>query len=140
MNGSRGSPALGLVLLFIFVIIHPIVDATSSRATVDVTPTTFSTSYTSSSDATLYDTLSRSTSNFNRPVDLWIIDGMLGVQHTLTVGVENLGTSSASNVAVEIVVLHDEYEGFELFKAPKLCITSTCVSSADSKIPKEKNV
>ena len=52
---------------------------------------------------------------FNRPVDLWIIDGMLGVQHTLTVGVENLGTSSASNVAVEIVVLHDEYEGFELF-------------------------
>ena len=115
MNGSRGSPALGLVLLFIFVIIHPIVDATSSRATVDVTPTTFSTSYTSSSDATLYDTLSRSTSNFNRPVDLWIIDGMLGVQHTLTVGVENLGTSSASNIAVEIVVLHDEYEGFELF-------------------------
>ena len=40
---------------------------------------------------------------------------MLGIQHTLTAGVENLGSSSASNVAVEIVVLHDEYEGFELF-------------------------
>jgi hypothetical protein len=36
---------------------------------------------------------------------------------------------------------HDEslgniYDGFELFKEPKTCITPTCVSSADSKIPK----
>ena len=115
MNGTRGHAALGLVLLFVFVSIHPIVDATNSRAAVDITPSTFTTSYASTADATLYDSLSRSTSNFNRPVDLWIIDGMLGVQHTLTVGVENLGTSSASNVAVEIVVLHDEYDGFELF-------------------------
>ena len=30
--------------------------------------------------------------------------------------------------------------GFELFKAPSKCITPTCVSSADSKIPKVKNV
>lgn len=28
--------------------------------------------------------------------------------------------------------------GFELFKAPKKCITKSCVSSADSKIPKSK--
>ena len=28
--------------------------------------------------------------------------------------------------------------GFELFKAPKPCITKSCVSSADSKIPKNK--
>lgn len=31
-------------------------------------------------------------------------------------------------------------EGFELFKEPKICITPSCVSSADSKIPKIKNV
>jgi organic radical activating enzyme len=31
-------------------------------------------------------------------------------------------------------------EGFELFKDPKLCITPSCVSSADSKIPKVKSV
>jgi hypothetical protein len=30
--------------------------------------------------------------------------------------------------------------GFELFKAPRNCITPSCVSSADSKIPKVKNV
>ena len=30
--------------------------------------------------------------------------------------------------------------GFELFKTPQKCITPTCVSSADSKIPKVKNV
>ena len=29
-------------------------------------------------------------------------------------------------------------DGFTLFKEPKVCITPTCVSSADSKIPKEK--
>tara|TARA_E500000081_G_scaffold44022_1_gene47380 strand:- start:1471 stop:2265 length:795 start_codon:yes stop_codon:yes gene_type:complete len=29
-------------------------------------------------------------------------------------------------------------DGFTLFKAPSKCITSTCVSSADSKIPKRK--
>jgi hypothetical protein len=28
--------------------------------------------------------------------------------------------------------------GFELFKAPRKCVTPTCVSSADSKIPKRK--
>jgi hypothetical protein len=31
-------------------------------------------------------------------------------------------------------------EKFTLFSAPKLCITERCVSSADSKIPKIKNV
>jgi len=30
------------------------------------------------------------------------------------------------------------YDGFTLFKAPSKCITDTCVSSADSKIPKVK--
>jgi hypothetical protein len=29
-------------------------------------------------------------------------------------------------------------DGFDLFTAPKKCITPTCISSADSKIPKEK--
>jgi hypothetical protein len=31
-------------------------------------------------------------------------------------------------------------EGFKIFDEPKLCITDSCVSSADSKIPKVKNV
>ena len=31
-------------------------------------------------------------------------------------------------------------DGFELFKAPMPCITPTCVSSADSKIPKERTI
>jgi hypothetical protein len=39
---------------------------------------------------------------------------------------------------------HDEIlgtldKGFELFKEPKKCITPSCVSSADSKIPKVKH-
>lgn len=40
---------------------------------------------------------------------------------------------------------HDEplgtlQDGFELFKAPMPCVTPTCVSSADSKIPKERTI
>jgi hypothetical protein len=31
-------------------------------------------------------------------------------------------------------------EGFKIFDQPKICITPSCVSSADSKIPKVKNV
>jgi organic radical activating enzyme len=31
-------------------------------------------------------------------------------------------------------------EGFNIFKSPRPCVTPTCVSSADSKIPKVKNV
>jgi hypothetical protein len=31
-------------------------------------------------------------------------------------------------------------KGFEIFKSARLCVTPTCVSSADSKIPKIKNV
>jgi hypothetical protein len=31
-------------------------------------------------------------------------------------------------------------EGFSLFESPKPCITPSCLSSADSKIPKKKNV
>ena len=31
------------------------------------------------------------------------------------------------------------YDGFTLFKTPARCVTETCVSSADSKIPKVKN-
>jgi organic radical activating enzyme len=29
-------------------------------------------------------------------------------------------------------------EGFEIFKTPKICVTPTCVSSADSKLPKKR--
>ena len=35
-------------------------------------------------------------------------------------------------------VLGNIVDGFELFKSPQPCITSSCVSSADSKIPKQK--
>lgn len=31
-------------------------------------------------------------------------------------------------------------KGFEIFKEPKVCVTPSCVSSADSKLPKVKNV
>ena len=50
-----------------------------------------------------------------------------------------------SNEVKRAYSCHDEPlgtldDGFELFKAPMPCVTPTCVSSADSKIPKEKNV
>ena len=42
-----------------------------------------------------------------------------------------------SNIAVVATPLGNIETGFQLFKTPKTCITKSCVSSADSKIPKE---
>ena len=78
MNRRWGTPALGLVLLLLVASVHPIVSASTPKASVDLKPSTFTTSYASSNDAALYDTLSRTTS-LNRAPELWIIDGMLGV-------------------------------------------------------------
>jgi organic radical activating enzyme len=48
------------------------------------------------------------------------------------------GTEVKRGYSCHDAVLGNILTGFDLFKAPQKCITPTCVSSADSKIPKEK--
>lgn len=48
------------------------------------------------------------------------------------------GTEVKRSYSCHDVPLGNILTGFELFKEPKKCITPTCVSSADSKIPKQR--
>ena len=51
---------------------------------------------------------------FNRPQELFVIDGMVNVSATLSITVENLGTNPSGVVDVNVVLLHDEYTYFEI--------------------------
>ena len=113
MRHSRSRTALALVALFLMLPLVPLAEAVSPKATVDVKPLTFTSQYVSSTDASDYNTLSRTTTLARAP-HLWIVDGMVDTQIRMVVEIENIGTSSASGVNVEIVVLHDEYIDFEL--------------------------
>jgi len=45
-----------------------------------------------------------------------------------------------TNESIPNAALGNIETGFTLFKTPKTCITKSCVSSADSKIPKRKTL
>ena len=99
--------ALGLALLFVAVLMHqPVSDLSgnlrpfhspSNPTGVDVTVTDVSVAYTSSSDSAKYKMFSSNHPilGFNRPAELYVIDGMVNVSSTLTVTVENIGTASS---------------------------------------------
>ena len=75
----------------------PNVELSSTKATgVDVTVAGVSVGYTSSTDTASYEKLSSNHPiiGFNRPAILYVIDGMVNVSSTLTVEIENLGTST----------------------------------------------
>ena len=113
MSYRQGRTALTLVALLLVLPMVPLAEAISPKATVDVKPLSFTSRYVSNTDASDYNTLSRTTT-LQRAANLWIVDGMVDTQLEMVVEIENLGTSSASGVNVEIVVLHDEYIDFEL--------------------------
>ena len=50
---------------------------------------------------------------FNRPAQLYVVDGMVNVSLTLTATVENLGTASSGVVNLNVLLLHNEYTYFE---------------------------
>ena len=115
---SQTAPRLAVFLVFLMVVsVLPISQATQGRAGPDVTPTTAVVTYSSSTDHTNHAALSSqnpSSIGMNRPADLWIIDGMLGLSQQIEVTVENVGDSVASSFDVDIEILHDEYNDFVL--------------------------
>lgn len=95
----------------------PNVDLSSTKATgVDVTVSGISLGYTSSTDTASYEKLSSNHPiiGFNRPAILYVIDGMVNVSSTITVEIENLGTSNSGVIDVNVVLSHNEYSFFEL--------------------------
>ncbi len=117
--------ALGLALLFVAMLMHqPVSDLSASHRSfhspsnptgVDVTVTDVSVAYTSSTDSAKYKMFSSNHPilGFNRPAELYVIDGMVNVSSTLTVTVENIGTASSGVIDLNVLLLHNEYTYFE---------------------------
>ena len=113
--------ALGLALLFVAMLMHqPVSDLSANHGPfhspsnptgVDVTVTDVSVAYTSSSDSAKYKMFSSNHPilGFNRPAELYVIDGMVNVSSTLTVTVENIGTASSGVIDLNVLLLHNEY-------------------------------
>lgn len=52
--------------------------------------------------------------NFDRPANLYVTDGVVGVESEINVSIGNIGTSVSGSVDVQILILHNEYKRFEL--------------------------
>jgi len=118
MRFSRTSPPVRLaVLLALLMLISlaPTTQATQGRAGPDVMPTAATIYYTTTANHTSHAALSSqdpSSTGMNRPSNLWIIDGMIGVEQRIEATIENVGDTAAQGFAVDIEVIHDEYDDF----------------------------
>lgn len=91
---------------------------TTGRASgVDLRPTTIDFDYTDSANTSNYQMFSSNHPilNFNRPKNMFVVDAMLGVEIQITATVENIGTTASGTFDVTFIILHNEYDGFELF-------------------------
>lgn len=91
-------------------------EAASGRAGVDVYVSDIDITYTNSADENKYRMFSSNypISGFNRPENLFVTDGVLGVEMTVSITASNSGTSDSSSFTAEVVIFHDEYTEFEL--------------------------
>lgn len=98
---------------------------------VDVRVTDISVAYTNSGDEDNYRMFSSNHPilGFNRPAELYVIDSMVNVSTTLTVTVENIGTSSSGVIDVNVVLLHNEYSYFEFVNSTVQMATLSSGSS-----------
>ena len=122
----KGQAAIVLVLLFLVASFSPLAElepahnsmlAPSARATgVDLTINDVSFSYTTSTDEGRYRMFS---SNhpiplFNRPASLYVVDTVVDVPIYVELTIENLGTNPSGAIDVQLKILHDEYQQFEM--------------------------
>ena len=115
---NRTSAGLATMLVTLLLVsLIPAVHATQGRAGPDIAPTSAYVTYVSSTDHSNHAALSSqdpSAIGLGRSADLWIIDGMLGLQQEIEVTVENRGDSAAGSFNVDVEILHDEYSDFIL--------------------------
>ena len=117
--------AVVLALVFLLSTSSPVafntLDETTSSLSpsnptgVDVRVVGASVEYTNSADEAKYKMFSSNHPilGFNRPAELFVIDAMVNITSTLTITVENIGTSPSGVIDVNVLLLHDEYIYFE---------------------------
>ena len=83
---------------------------------VDLSVTDVDYSYPNTNDRSKYQMFSSNypIANFNKPESLYVIDAVKDVEIELTVFLSNIGTVDASNVEINILVIHNEYIDFNL--------------------------
>lgn len=118
--------AIVLVLLFLVASLSPLTElesthdsmlAPSARATgVDLTVSDVSFSYTTSADEGRYRMFSSNhpIPSFNRPASLYVVDTVVDVPIYVEFTIENLGTNPSGTIDVQLKILHDEYQQFEM--------------------------
>ena len=76
---------------------------------VDVRVVSATVTYTNAADEGLYKMFSSNHPivGFNRPAELFVIDGMLNTSATLTITVENVGTAASGVIDVNVRLLHN---------------------------------
>ena len=90
----------------------------SSRATgIDLSVSDISYGYPNVADQQKYQMFSSNYPifSFNRPELLFAVDAVIDVEIEITVEIENLGTTNSALVDISFIVLHNEYQGFEIY-------------------------
>ena len=106
---------------------------TSSRATgVDLSVSDISYGYPNFADQQKYQMFSSNYPifSFNRPELLFVVDAVIDVEIEVTVEIENLGTTNSAIVDVNFIVLHNEYQGFEIYNGTSQVNSIRAQSSA----------
>ena len=106
-----------LLVALLLTSLAPLSVATSGRAVnIDLDVGAISITYPDSTNESKYQMFSSNhpIANFNRPADLYVVDGVKGVEMNIEVTVNNLGSIQSGFVDFNIVILHNEYSRFEL--------------------------
>ena len=83
---------------------------------IDITPVDVSISYSNLADENQFKMFSSNhpIPNFNRPAELYVTDSVNSTPMDIEVTVRNDGTSTSGLITLNLLILHNEYEQFEL--------------------------
>ena len=95
---------------------EPVYTSPSNPTGVDLRVVSISVEYTNSVDEAKFKMFSSNHPilGFNRPAELFVIDAMVNTSASLTITVENIGTVSSGTIDVNVLLLHDDYDYFEI--------------------------
>ena len=113
----RQAGAALVLLCMLMATAAPVAQSTSGRSNgVDLSVDGVTYSYSTSTDEGKYRMFSSNhpIPGFNRPASLFVIDGMVDVPIEVEVTVRNSGTLASAVTDVRLLILHDEYQRFEI--------------------------
>ena len=117
---------LTAAIVLVCLMLQPITDSSllndhsslssSKNSGIDITPVQVSITYSNLADENQYQMFSSNhpIPNFNRPAELYVTDTVNSTPMDLEVTVRNDGTSTSGIITLHLLILHNEYEQFEL--------------------------